>query len=75
MLDVHGMEPEFYMAEFKNKCASKNLKPGDFFKKLAEQTPMYKARWENSLAEQIHHLPDFDKVEREVQRALKKFKP
>ena len=75
LLDVQGVEPEFHMAEFKNKCASKNLKHGDFFKKLSERIPQYKARWENSLAEQIHGLPDFDKVEREVQRALKKFKP
>jgi uncharacterized protein len=54
---------------------SQNLKPGDFFKKLVERIPQYKARWETSMAEQIHDLPDFDKVEREVQRALKKFKP
>lgn len=75
LLEVHGVEPEFYMAEFKSKCISKNLKPGEFFKKLAERIPLYKARWANSMAEQIHDLPDFDKVEREVQRALRKFKP
>jgi len=75
LLEVHGVEPEFHMAEFKSKCASKNLKPGEFLMKLAERIPQYKARWANSMAEQIHDLPDFDKVEREVQRALRKFKP
>jgi predicted nucleotidyltransferase component of viral defense system len=75
LLEIHGIEPEFYVTEFKNKCASKNLRPGDFYKKLAERIPSYKGRWETSLAEQIQDLPDFAKVEREVQRGLRKFKP
>lgn len=31
-------------------------------------------RWENSLSEQIHDLPDFEQVLREVQRHIKKLK-
>ena len=74
LLVEHGMEADFYLAEFKNKCASKGLKPADFPKKLAERLPQYKGRWKSSLSEQIKDLPEFDRVEREVQRQLKKMK-
>jgi uncharacterized protein len=52
----------------------KNLNPSDFPMKLAERLPQYKGRWKNSMSEQIKDLPDFDKVEREVQRHMKKIK-
>ncbi|GAB1415705.1 hypothetical protein MASR2M117_11110 [Paludibacter sp.] len=45
-----------------------------FFDKLTQRLPQYKARWVNSLKDQINDLPDFDKVDREVQRNLKKIK-
>jgi len=32
----------------------------------------YKGRWQSSMSEQIKDFPDFDQVEREVQRHLKK---
>lgn len=74
LLVEHGMEVDFYVAEFGNKCASKGLNPADFPKKLAERLPQYKGRWKSSLSEQIKDLPEFDRVEREVQRQLKKMK-
>jgi predicted nucleotidyltransferase component of viral defense system len=74
LLEQHGMDINFFLKEFANKCESKKLNPVDFPKKLAERLPQYKGRWESSMNEQIHDLPDFDKVEREVQRHLKKLK-
>lgn len=74
LLEQHGMDVTFNMKEFEKKCASKNLKYVDFPKKLAERLPQYKGRWKNSLNEQIKDLPDFEQVEREVQRHLKKLK-
>ena len=74
LLEQHGMDMDFYLKEFANKCESKKLNPADFSKKLTERLPQYKGRWESSMNEQIHDLPDFDKVEREVQRHLKKLK-
>ncbi len=70
----HGMEADFYLDEFSRKCASKGLNAADFRKKLAERLPQYKGRWRSSMSEQIKDLPEFDKVEREVQRHLKKLK-
>ncbi|MBI2279836.1 MAG: nucleotidyl transferase AbiEii/AbiGii toxin family protein [Bacteroidetes bacterium] len=72
LLEQHGMDVNFYVKEFANKCSTKKLNPADFQKKLAERLPQYKGRWESSMKEQIQDLPDFDKVEREVQRHFKK---
>ena len=72
LLEQEKMEVEFYIDEFSQKCAAKNLNPADFLKKLTERLPGYKGRWKGSLAEQIQHLPDFERVEREVMRHLRK---
>ena len=74
LLEIYEMDVNFYLNEFSNKCKSKGLNPHDFPKKLAERVPQYKGRWKSSMSEQIQDLPDFDKVEREVQRHLKKLK-
>lgn len=72
LLEEHGMDVDFYLNEFEIKCKSKDLNPADFHKKLADRLPQYKGRWQSSMSEQIQDLPDFDKVEREVQRHFKK---
>ena len=74
LLEQHGMDVNFYLKEFANKCSTKKLNPADFHKKLAERLPQYKGRWESSMKEQIQNLPDFDQVEREVMRHLKRLK-
>ncbi len=74
LLEVHDMDVNFYLKEFANKCVSKKLNPADFPKKLAERLPQYKGRWQSSMSEQIQDLPDFDQVERETLRHLKKLK-
>ena len=68
----YGMDPNFYLNEFENKCKKKGLKHSDFLQKLMERLPQYKGRWKSSLSDQIKDLPDFDQVEREVLRLLKK---
>ena len=72
LIEVHGLEIDFYVNEFIAKCKSKNINPKDFFKKLEQRLPQYKARWQKSMKEQIQDLPEFDKVEREVKRSIKK---
>jgi hypothetical protein len=66
------MSVDFYLSEFEIKCKSKELNHADFPKKLAERLPQYEGRWQSSMSEQIKDLPDFEQVEREVQRHLKK---
>ncbi len=74
LLEIHGLELEFYKNEFIAKCENKDVNPTDFFKKLEQRLPQYKARWQNSLKDQIKDLPNFEQVEREVMRHLKNFK-
>lgn len=74
LLEEHGMDIDYYMNEFEAKCKHKGLDPKDFFTKLEQRIPQYKARWEKSMSDQIKDLPDFEKVDREVQRHLKKIK-
>lgn len=73
LLEVHGMDIDFYTSEFRNKCVSKSLEPNDFHKKLEQKLPQFKARWEKSMSDQIKDLPDFEKVVREVSRKIKNF--
>lgn len=72
LLVQYGMEVDFYLKEFEAKCKSKGLDYKLFHKKLAERVPQYKGRWQSSMSEQIKDLTAFERVERELQRHLKK---
>jgi len=72
LLEEYGMDAGFYLNEFEAKCKAKDLLYADFPKKLIERLPQYKGRWQSSMSEQIKDLPDFERVEREVQRQVKK---
>jgi predicted nucleotidyltransferase component of viral defense system len=74
LLEECGMDANLYVSEFEAKCKSKDLRHTDFLKKLNDRLPQYKGRWKSSMSEQIKDLPDFDQVERAVQRHLKKLK-
>jgi uncharacterized protein len=74
LLEIHGLDIDFYMNEFKKKCSSKGLQSSMFPAKLLERIPQFKGRWQISMNDQIKELPAFEKVEREVQRNLKKLK-
>ncbi len=72
LLEINKMEVDFYLAEFRTKCVSKEINPTEFLNKLKQRLPQYKGRWQSSMADQIQDLPDFDEVLREVMRQLKK---
>lgn len=72
LLEIHKMDVDFYLAEFRTKCESKEINPTEFHNKLKQRLPQYKGRWQSSMTDQIQDLPDFDEVVREVMRHLKK---
>lgn len=74
LVEVYGMDVAHYTSEFMNKCQSKDLNPVDFHKKMEQKLPLYKARWQKSMSDQIKNLPDFDQMQREVQRNIKNWK-
>lgn len=55
------------------KMRYKKIDSAEFHKKINQRLAQYKGRWQKSMADQIHHLPDFEQVDREVMRHLKKF--
>ena len=73
LVEVEGMQVEYFTNEFRNKCISKQQNPDDFHKKLEQKLPQYKARWQKSMSDQIKNLTDFEQVEREVSRKIKNF--
>ena len=74
LMEIHGMDVNFYLNEFKAKCESKGLKASDFLEKLEQRLPQYRGRWQKSMNDQIKDLPDFEQVERETLRHLKNIK-
>lgn len=74
LTEINGLEIDFYKTEFIAKCRSKELNPSDFLTKLEQRLPQYKARWQKSMRDQIKNLPEFEQVERETMRHLRKFK-
>jgi hypothetical protein len=74
LLEKHGMDVGFYLKEFESKCKSKDLLHTDFPNKLTERLSQYKGRWQSSMSNQIKDLPNFDLVEREVKKHIKKLK-
>jgi predicted nucleotidyltransferase component of viral defense system len=72
LLEIHEMNVAFYVNEFKAKCESKDIDPKRFHEKLNQRMPQYQGRWQRSMKAQIRDLPDFETVQREVMRHLKK---
>lgn len=72
LLEMYEMDVTFYVNEFKAKCESKDIDPKGFHNKLDQRLPQYQGRWQRSMSDQIRDLPDFETVQREVMRHLKK---
>lgn len=72
LIVVAGVDPKYYRNEFISKCLDKKLNPSSFWEKLEQRLPQYKSRWQSSMQDQIKNLPDFNMVERDILRHLKK---
>ena len=72
LLEIHEMDVAVYSINFRVNCESKEIDPTEFHKKLDQRLPQYIGRWKSSIADQIRDVPDFERVEREVMRHLKK---
>jgi predicted nucleotidyltransferase component of viral defense system len=70
--EIEGLEMSDYIAEFEAKAKHKGLKPDSLDKRLEQLLPVFKARWEKSMSEQIKDLPPFEQVARELGRCFRK---
>ncbi len=68
------IEKDYILSWILQGIAQQALNPDDFHAKPEQRMPQYKGRWQKSMSEQIHDLPDFEQVERETMRNLKKLK-
>lgn len=73
LLEIHGMDIDFYIPEYITKCKSKDVDPSMFHPNLKKRINQYKGRWGKSMNDQIKDLPEFDTVLRELNRHFKKF--
>ena len=73
LLEVYGMDIDFFVPEFIEKCEAKDIDPSAFHKSIEKRLPQYNGRWAKSMADQIQDLPPFEQVQREMNRHLKKF--
>jgi predicted nucleotidyltransferase component of viral defense system len=58
-------------SEFRKKVKHKNLNPDDFLNKVNEKENKFKSMWEKYLSTQVHKLPDFDGVFRDLMKHLR----
>jgi predicted nucleotidyltransferase component of viral defense system len=72
LLEEAQLEPIYYWNEFAQKAHHKGHHPHHFTTKVKEKLPLFKARWEGSLSAQIHHLPLFEQVARDIGKHLRK---
>jgi uncharacterized protein len=71
LTEIEEMKISDNIIYFQNKAERKNHKPTEFVETLLRKTNAFKSGWEHKLTSQIHNLPKFDKIFREVKRHLK----
>ncbi len=72
LLEIQEMDIDFYISEFERKCESKGYEANLFPETLEKRKAQYKGRWTKSMSDQIKDLPEFEQVEREVDRHIRK---
>ncbi|GAB6009880.1 nucleotidyl transferase AbiEii/AbiGii toxin family protein [Dysgonomonas reticulitermitis] len=70
--EIEGLEMSDYIAEFGGKAKYKGLNPDNLENRIEQLLPVFKARWEKSMSEQIKDLPPFEQVARELGRHFRK---
>jgi uncharacterized protein len=71
LLEIDGLNISEIRNEFRKKVEHKGLNPDDFISKVTEKESKYKSMWEKYLSNQIHDLPEFDCVFRDLMKHLR----
>lgn len=58
-------------SQFEAKAAHRDLEPGLFLERWARRKEQYRKRWEKEMVRYTYAIPDFDRMLREVERALR----
>ncbi|WP_034042188.1 nucleotidyl transferase AbiEii/AbiGii toxin family protein [Wocania ichthyoenteri] len=68
LLEIHGMDITHHNFEFERKATNKGRDPKDFQAVFEKKESTFRRDWNKSLANQIHDLPDFNEVVRELNK-------
>jgi uncharacterized protein len=74
LLEIAELEGRYYWSEFVQKAQHKGHDPNNLMHSLEKKLPSFKSRWEGSLSTQIHSLPAFNQVARELAKHLRMLK-
>jgi len=74
LLEIAELERRYYWSEFVQKAQHKGHDPNNLMYSLEKKLPSFKSRWEGSLSTQIHSLPAFNQVARELAKHLRMLK-
>ena len=71
LMEIERIAIKEHLISFHNKAERKKHNPKHFAEKVLKKEAGFKRDWEKKLASQIHVLPDYEKVFREMKRHLK----
>jgi predicted nucleotidyltransferase component of viral defense system len=71
LTEVEHLDIADYFVEFQNKAQRKKQDAAKLMEKVLSKEAMFKRDWNKKLSSQIHDIPNFDAVFREVKRHLK----
>ena len=73
LFDIEGMDIEDHFIEFESKASNKGHDSKEFRLKFDAKIKKYESAWIKSLGGQIHDLPPFEQVLRELNQHLRKY--
>lgn len=73
LCEQENMDMAFHQPEFEQKCVHKGIDALSLEDKLNAKLDNFKARWIQSLQDQIADLPPFEQINRELSRHFKRF--
>lgn len=77
LFDIHrllvdeGVDSVTAWAQFETKAAHRDIDPGLFAERWTERVEKYEERWETEMRRYTSVIPHFEKIRREVERALR----
>ena len=75
LLYEEAVDPVDGWVRFEEKAAHKNIDPTLFWERLDRWMGQYRKRWDDEMPTYVRNYPDFDRLERELRRALRALRP
>ena len=73
MFEVEGLDIEDYIYAFQDKAKHKGYDPDQLVSTVTDKERTFQRIWDQHLSVQIHNLPDFENVWRDLRKHWRKF--